>query len=89
VSQLYFAEMRYAVLITGPAGSGKTTFSTSFITHLRTSKRSAHLVNLDPANTTFAADIQPVIDIRDLISLEDVMTELQYGPNGALVYCFE
>ena len=81
--------MRYAVLITGPAGSGKSTFSNSFLTLLRTSKRSGHLVNLDPANTTFDPDIQPVIDIRDLISLEDAMTELDYGPNGALVYCFE
>lgn len=81
--------MRYAVLITGPAGSGKSTFSKSFITFLHTTKRSAHLVNLDPANSAFDPDIQPVIDIRDLISLDDVMTELHYGPNGALVYCFE
>jgi GPN-loop GTPase len=28
-------------------------------------------------------------DIRDLISLEDVMEELDLGPNGGLVYCFE
>jgi GTPase SAR1 family protein len=81
--------MRYAVLIAGPAGSGKTTFSKSFITHLAASRRSAHLVNLDPANASFDSDILPVIDIRDLISLGDVMSELQYGPNGALVYCFE
>jgi hypothetical protein len=29
------------------------------------------------------------IDIRDLISLSDVMEELNYGPNGGLVYCME
>lgn len=28
-------------------------------------------------------------DIQDLISLEDVMEELDYGPNGGLVYCME
>lgn len=28
-------------------------------------------------------------DIRDLISLEDVMEELELGPNGGLVYCME
>jgi hypothetical protein len=28
-------------------------------------------------------------DIRDLVSAEDVMQELQYGPNGALIYCME
>lgn len=30
-----------------------------------------------------------IIDIKDLISLEDVMEELQYGPNGGLIYCME
>jgi GPN-loop GTPase len=29
------------------------------------------------------------VDIRDLISVEDVMEELGYGPNGGLVYCME
>jgi len=28
-------------------------------------------------------------DIRDLITLDDVMEELDYGPNGGLVYCME
>ena len=28
-------------------------------------------------------------DIRDLISVDDVMDELQLGPNGSLVYCME
>ena len=28
-------------------------------------------------------------DIRDLITLEDVMEELKVGPNGGLVYCME
>ena len=77
--------MRYAVLVTGPAGAGKSTFSTSLITHLETAKRTGHLVNLDPA----AEASNAVIDIKELISLEDAMDELGYGPNGGLVYCFE
>lgn len=81
--------MRYAVFVTGPAGAGKSTFSSSFITHLQTSKRTGHLVNLDPAANSDAFEYEPTIDIRDLISLEDVMSELDYGPNGGLVYCFE
>ncbi|EGO01978.1 hypothetical protein SERLA73DRAFT_120629 [Serpula lacrymans var. lacrymans S7.3] len=81
--------MRYAVLVTGPAGAGKSTFSTSFMTHLRMSKRSANIVNLDPAATGDAFEYEPAIDIRELISLEDVMNEMGYGPNGGLVYCFE
>ena len=79
--------MRYAVLITGPAGAGKSTFASSFMTHLQTARRTGHLVNLDPAAERF--EYEPSIDIRELISLEDVMSELGYGPNGGLVYCFE
>ena len=29
------------------------------------------------------------LDIRDLISLDDVQEELKFGPNGGLVYCME
>ena len=28
-------------------------------------------------------------DIRELISLDDVMEELGLGPNGGLIYCME
>lgn len=49
--------------------------------------RRSHLVNLDPAAEP--SDYEFTIDIRDLISLDDVMDELEYGPNGGLVYCFE
>lgn len=79
--------MRYAVLVTGPAGAGKSTFCTALITHAQTLGRQVHLVNLDPAAERF--EYSPVLDIRDLISLEDVMEELEFGPNGGLVYCFE
>ena len=81
--------MRYAVLVTGPAGAGKSTFCRSFMTHLQSSKRTGHLVNLDPAADPASFEYDPSIDIRDLISLEDVMSELGYGPNGGLIYCFE
>lgn len=30
-----------------------------------------------------------LLDIRDLITIDDVMEELDYGPNGGLVYCME
>lgn len=79
--------MRYAVLVTGPAGAGKSTFCNALITHAQTLGRQVHLVNLDPAADKF--EYKPVLDIRDLVSLEDVMEELEFGPNGGLVYCFE
>jgi len=44
-------------------------------------------VNLDPAAESF--EHTPDLDIKDLISLEDVMDEMKLGPNGGLIYCFE
>jgi GPN-loop GTPase len=42
---------------------------------------------LDPAAEDFT--YEPNLDIKDLISLDDVMEEMSLGPNGGLVYCFE
>lgn len=78
---------RYAVFISGPAGSGKSTLCSALLTHLTTLGRNAHLVNLDPAAEHFVHT--PTIDVRELISLSDVQSELGLGPNGGLVYCFE
>lgn len=61
-------------MVMGPAGAGKSTFCGALLSHLRTVKRSAYYVNLDPAADAFM--YQPDLDIRDLISLEDVMEEL-------------
>ncbi|KAJ6102919.1 GPN-loop GTPase 3 [Penicillium sp. IBT 16267x] len=78
---------KFGVLVMGPAGAGKTTFSNSVIQHLQSTRRSCFYVNLDPAAENFT--YEPDLDIRDLITLEDVMEELQLGPNGGLIYCFE
>jgi GPN-loop GTPase len=78
---------KFGTLIMGPAGAGKTTFCTALLTHLQHSRRSSFYVNLDPAATDFT--YQPDLDIRDLISLEDVMEEMSLGPNGGLIFCFE
>ena len=79
--------MRYAVLVTGPAGAGKSTFCAYLITQAQQLGRSVHLFNLDPAADKF--EYPPSIDIRDLISLEEVMEDLELGPNGGLIYCFK
>lgn len=65
----------------------QSTFCSSLITHLNLNRRSCFYVNLDPAAENF--DHAPDLDIKDLISLEDVMEEMGLGPNGGLVYCFE
>jgi len=78
-------------LVTGPAGSGKSTYCTAVQQHCATlgplRKRNVHVANLDPAAETFGYDLS--FDIRDLITVEDVMEELGLGPNGALIYCME
>lgn len=78
---------KFGVLVMGPAGAGKTTFCNAMIQHLQASRRSCFYVNLDPAAETFS--YEPDLDIRELITLEDVMEELGLGPNGGLIYCFE
>ncbi|MCJ1394035.1 ATP binding protein [Xylographa bjoerkii] len=78
---------KFGVLVMGPAGAGKTTFCSALIEHLRNNKRSCFYVNLDPAAEDFV--YEPDLDIKDLISLEDVMEEIGLGPNGGLIYCFE
>lgn len=47
------------------------------------------VVNLDPAAEAFS--YQPLLDIRDLIQLDDVMQDedMDFGPNGGLVFCME
>jgi len=78
---------KFGLLVMGPAGAGKTTFCTALIQHLQHSHRSCFYVNLDPAATDLA--YTPDLDIRDLITLEDAMEEMGYGPNGGLIFCFE
>ena len=65
----------------------QTTFCSALIQHLRNNKRSCFYINLDPAAEDFV--YQPDLDIKELISLEDVMEEMGLGPNGGLIYCFE
>lgn len=78
-------------LVTGPAGSGKSTYCSALQQHCaslgKMRRRNVHVANLDPAAENFAYDMS--FDIRDLITVEDVMEELGLGPNGALIYCME
>ena len=49
--------------------------------------RNILIINLDPAAEYISYKIN--IDIRDLITVEDVIEEYKLGPNGALIYCLE
>lgn len=77
----------YAQLVIGPAGSGKSTYCKTIQIHAATTKRSIKIINLDPAaeNIEYNCDI----NIKDLITVADVMEKKKLGPNGALVYCMD
>jgi len=69
--------------LTGTAGAGKSSLTRGFDTWLRTRGLDAIKVNLDPGATNLA--YAPDVDVRDWVSLEDVMAEHGLGPNGAQI----
>lgn len=77
----------FGQLVIGPPGAGKTTYCTGMQQLLTVLKRPVIVVNFDPANDELPYDCD--IDIRELVNVEDVMVEMQLGPNGALVYAME
>jgi GTPase SAR1 family protein len=77
--------MKHALLVMGPAGSGKTTFCGTIIEHLKMMKRPVHLMNLDPAAPSNR--YLPNVDIMEFWPLKAVMKETGLGPNGSLLHC--
>ncbi|ORY51432.1 hypothetical protein BCR33DRAFT_694289 [Rhizoclosmatium globosum] len=68
-------------------GSGKTTACNGLQQFFGLTKRPTAVINLDPAND--GLPYQCDVDIAELITLDDVMTEYNLGPNGGLIYCME
>lgn len=79
--------VKFGQVVLGPAGSGKSTYCSELHRYCQDTRRVVHIVNLDPAAEDFKYPVS--IDIRELISVDDVAVELAMGPNGALVYCME
>mmetsp|Transcript_80736 Transcript_80736/g.250602 ORF Transcript_80736/g.250602 Transcript_80736/m.250602 type:complete len:319 (-) Transcript_80736:52-1008(-) len=77
----------FGQFVVGPPGAGKTTYCTGMQMLLGALKRPRTLVNLDPANDDLPYECD--IDVRELVNVEEVMTELNLGPNGALLYAME
>ena len=82
---------RFCQIVIGPAGSGKSTYCSNLMRHCEDVGRRINIVNLDPAAEFF--DYTPDVDVRELISLEDVLDDedesIKFGPNGGLVFCME
>ena len=78
---------RYAQVVMGPAGSGKSTYCRLLQTCAELQGRTVRVVNLDPAAESFSYRCD--VDVRDCISLDDVLSEMDLGPNGGLVFALE
>lgn len=77
----------YGQILIGPPGSGKSTFTLGMSHFLSSIGRHCVIVNLDPANDR--PPYTPTLDIRDFITLEEVMEVDNLGPNGGLIYAME
>lgn len=72
-----------SLFVTGPAGTGKSSFSGSLKEWFVESGYDVALVNLDPGAEFIPYDAD--YDIREIISLGDVMSQYNLGPNGAQI----
>lgn len=73
---LYFA---------GTAGSGKSTLTSAFKSWMSQQGYDAITVNLDPGAERLRYPVD--IDVRDWISLPEIMDTYDLGPNGAQIVC--
>lgn len=71
------------LFVVGTAGAGKSTLVTAFQRWSRFLEVECLTINLDPGAERVHYD--PEFDVRDLISLHEVMDEYDLGPNGAQI----
>ena len=79
--------MVFGQVVIGPPGSGKTTYCIGLQQYLEGIGRKVAVINLDPANENYTYPV--AADIQDLVRLDAAAQDLNLGPNGALVYCYE
>ncbi len=78
--------MTHSIIITGHAGSGKSTLTEKFSEYLKELGYNVACVNLDPASPPrYSASA----DIRDFVKTEKIMEELNLGINGGLLKSME
>ncbi len=73
----------FVVFIIGTAGSGKSLLTAALAEWLKMEKQDVATVNLDPG--VLNLPYMPDVDVRNYVSVEDIMQKHGLGPNGALV----
>ena len=73
--------------VMGFAGAGKTTFVGNFSMYLEQRGYSVARVNLDPGVRTLPYN--PDYDVRNVVTLEEIMDRESLGPNGGLLRSIE
>ncbi|KAK3649224.1 hypothetical protein LTR56_007064 [Elasticomyces elasticus] len=79
--------MRTIILPTGPPGAGKSTLTNGLQQFMTAIARPCSVANLDPANDN--VPYNPIFDVRDLVSVEEVMEREELGPNGGVLWAME
>lgn len=79
--------MRTLILPIGPPGAGKSTLTNALQQFLTAIARPCSTANLDPANDNIP--YSAAFDVRDLVSVEDVMEREELGPNGGVLWAME
>jgi hypothetical protein len=79
--------MPFAQLVVGPPGSGKSTYCDGMHQFMSAIGRKCSVVNLDPANDKTSYPC--ALDVRDLVTLEEIMEQDELGPNGGVLYALE
>ncbi|ODV80229.1 uncharacterized protein CANTADRAFT_50162 [Suhomyces tanzawaensis NRRL Y-17324] len=78
----------FGQIVIGPPGSGKSTYCYGMYQFMSAIGRKLCIINLDPANDRLPYP-DCALDIRDFVTIEEIMEELNLGPNGGLMYALE
>ncbi|KAK3938778.1 putative GTP binding protein [Diplogelasinospora grovesii] len=79
--------MPFGQLVLGSPGSGKSTYCDGMHQFMGAIGRQCSVINLDPANDH--TNYPVALDIRDLVTLEEIMADDRLGPNGGVLYALE
>ncbi|KAK3318640.1 putative GTP binding protein [Apodospora peruviana] len=79
--------MPFGQLVLGSPGAGKSTYCDGMQQFTGAIGRQCSVINLDPANDH--TNYPCALDIRSLVTLEEIMSDDRLGPNGGVLYALE